>query len=282
MKIRSPIIKQAWLIVLYFHQRLIMEGCTYRAASLAYTTLLSIVPIMIVMGTIVSFFPVFKGEAEQIQKIILQNFVAESANVISEYLNNFAKHISKLSIVNILFLIAIGILLIHNVNSAFTAIWKAKQPFWFSVRLLIYLIVLLLSPIFLASTLFFSTLLIKLPLVAELLDKTGIKKILFLSLPYFLIFSTFTLFNWILPSCKVGFLPAVIGGFVSALLFEIAKYVFVLYLITVPTYHLLYGALATIPIFLVWLYVSWVIVLLGAIISHTVAKGLPDEYRVRA
>jgi membrane protein len=277
----NQIIKQIWLVLVYFYDRLVSEGCTYRAASLAYTTLLSIVPIMFVTGTIMSFFPTLQGEAQHIQRIILQNFVAESTMAISQHLDDFAKNISQLSIMNAFFLVFVGILLIHNMNSAFTSIWRATQPLWFSVRILIYLVVLVLSPILLASMLFFSTSLIKLTFLADLLEKTDIRKILFVSLPYLIVFVTFTLLNWVLPSCKVRLKYAVFGGLISTILFEIAKYIFVLYIRAIPTYRLLYGALSTIPIFLVWLYVAWVIVLLGVIVSHTIATGLPEIYRVQ-
>ena len=276
----SRVVQQGILVVIYFYRRLVKEGCTYRAASLAYTTLLAIVPVMVITGTMLSFLPNFHGIADQLQQMILQNFVPTSASIMAKYLNDFAHHISALSFTNLFFLIMVALLLIHNINSAFTAIWQVKQPLQFFARALIYFFVLLLLPLLLASMIFFSTLLMKSLWISLVIEKSGLKQLLIWVLPYFLVFVTFTLFNWILPSCQVRLSYAVVGGLVSAILFEFAKYFFVIYIMHVPTYRLLYGALATIPIFLVWLYFSCFIVLLGAMVSHTMAHGLPIKYRV--
>lgn len=271
-------IKKLLLLLLYLYRRYQQEGCNYRAASLAYTTLLSLVPLIIVGFTILSWIPAFHGVGERIQSVILENLVATSANVIGKYLTDFTSHVSRLSVSNLIFLIVIVLLMIYNINRAFSAIWHSTPRFHFSLSFLIYFVILFLSPILLGGVVVFGTFLIKLPFIQHLLDLIYLKRPLFFSLPYVLIFVTFTLFNWILPSCKVKLWHAMVGGGVTTVLFELAKYAFSLYLTHFSTYRLLYGALATIPIFLVWLYFSWTIILLGAVITNIMSTGISKNY----
>ena len=96
-------------------------------------------------------------------------------------------------------------------------------------------------------------------------------------LPYLVAFLIFTFFNWALPSCKVPLRNAAWAGLFTTILFEVIKYLFSLYMSYFPTYRLIYGALATIPIFLLWIYTSWVIILLGALVCQIITQGVPAE-----
>ncbi len=134
-------IKRLVRVLVYVYRRYVGEGCTYRAASLAYTTLLSLVPLTIVVFTILSFIPIFHGVGERMQSFVLQNLVAASANVISKYINDFVLHVSRLSISNMIFLSVVALLMIYNINQAFSAIWPTKPRIHLSLSVLIYIIV---------------------------------------------------------------------------------------------------------------------------------------------
>jgi len=268
-----------WLILSYLFLRFIKEGFTYRAASLAYATLLAIVPLTIVTFTILSFFPAFSGIAAKLQQFIIHNFVAESANVISTHIDHFLSNVHKLSKVNIVFLVILNLLMLYNINQAFNSVWRAKPKINLSITFLIYFIVLLLSPIVFGGVLVLASFVFKLSYVQNLMKHVTLLRPIIVLLPHLVTFLTFTVFNWILPSCRVRLLHAVVGGFITTVIFELAKTGFAFYLSKFSTYRVVYGALATLPLFLIWLYVSWLIILLGAIVTNLVAVGVPEPWQ---
>ncbi len=251
-------------------KRFYQEDCSDRAASLVYTTLLSLVPFGLVALSILSAVPWLQGLGAKMQSFIFANFVAGSAQSIVEHLQGFMERLPGLSKANIWALALVSLWTIYNVSSAFNAIWRVKHRRNIYKSFSIYILILLLTPLLMGLGFLVSSFLISLPWVNSIFQIPYLEKILLELIACVLSFSTFTLLNWILPTCKVPFYAAVIGGVLSDLLFESAKYAFTLYISYFPSYVLLYGALAILPIFLVWLYISWVIILLGAMIAHEV------------
>ena len=260
----------------YLYQRFVKEGCTYRAAALAYTTLLSLVPLMIISFSILSLIPHFVEMGHKIQQFILANFVAASANVIAQHLTIFMQNVRHLSITTLAFLAGTALLLMYNINRAFNAIWHTEPHFHFTISFLLYSLVLLASPILIGAVMLLGTVLVRLPWIASIIQMPYVAEPLFFLLPYVLIFLVFTTLNWLLPACTVRVWHALLGGGITTVLFELARYGFTVYLTHFPTYRLVYGALATVPVFLVWLYVSWTIILLGVVVTKVVAEGIPE------
>lgn len=247
------------------------EGYSSLAASLAYSTLLSLVPLMLISFYILSFFPTFKGTGVAIQDFILKNFIAASASVIANHLSQFLRQLQILTLTNLLAFAFVSVLLIYNMVHAFNRVWKVRMRYYYGLSFVMYSLVLLLTPIFFGSLMLLSSYVASLPLLS---DKQGfflIREPILWGLPYFSAFVTFTFLNWVLPSTAVKLRYAAWAGLVTTALFEMAKYLFSLYLSIVPTYQIIYGALATIPIFLVWLYVTWSIILFGALVCHSAA-----------
>ena len=271
-------VKRFFLIIGYCYNRFRKDGCVHRAAALAYATLLSLVPLMMVSFSVLSLFPIFKGAGEKIQDFILKNFVADSADIIADHLQVFLHQLTTLSPITIGFLMLASILMIFNMVRAFNAIWHVKMERHFALSFVFYLVVLLIAPLLFGLLLVVSSYLGSLSIIAGTGTFEYIEKPLLKLLPYLSAFLTFTFFNWILPSCKVRLTNAAIAGAITAVFFELAKYCFALYLSHFPTYRVLYGALATIPIFLVWMYVSWVIILFGALVCHLISQGLPSDF----
>lgn len=242
--------------------------CPSRAAALAYTTLLSIIPLMLFTFYFMSFVPYLHDTGAQLQQLILNNFVASSASVISKQLQIFASHIQVLSWTNIASLAVISVLLIYNMVSAVNEVWQVEMQLSLALSFLIYLAFILITPIVFALLLGATSYLTSLPVFSQAIQVSFFKKTVLLLTPFVIEWTVFAFFNWLFPSCSVRFRYAVIAGFVTMVLFELAKLGFVQYLKYFPTYRLVYGALATIPIFLVWIYVSWLIILLGVLICH--------------
>ena len=255
-----------------FTKQTIDDNVFHLAASLAYSTLLTLVPFLIVIFYILSLFPIFNGLGNKIQYLLLQYFVSGLSHSINQQLNHFVSQMSQLKLINIGALVVVNLLMMHALVSAFDQIWHTKMKYSIAISSLLHILTLLLAPII------FACLLLLGPYLASLhfahLHRIGehviqtIKQPLSPLLPHFSAFVVFTLFNWLIPSAKVKFKYAVLCGFVTMLFFELAKSLFIVYLGHVHTYQLIYGTLATIPLFLFWIYISWTVILLGAVLCY--------------
>lgn len=266
------IISHFWQFLCLIIKRFRQDGCTHRAASLAFTTLLSLVPLMTVSFTLLTIFPVFQKFAQNIQDFVFQNFVATSAQVVQKHLQAFIHQASHLSAVGTMFLLATAVLMVFNMEQTFNTIWHVKRQRSFVAAFLVYWAVLTLAPLLVGVALLISTYFISLPYISTAAQVLGLKKIVLLATPYLSTFIAFTLLYLTLPNCKVRLRYALIGGIVASILFEIVKQAFILYITKYSVYQLLYGALATMPIFLVWIYLCWLIILFGAVISATLGE----------
>lgn len=258
----------SWRFLVYLYHRFFDDNCPGWVASLTYTTLLSIVPVMLVSFYILSFFPVLQGTGERFEHFILLNFVASSANTIAQHLQVFVAHIHVLSWDKLLFLGSISVLLMYNMVCAANEIWHVTMERQLALSFVLYSVIALLAPIVFGFLLLFSSSLTSLPLLSPVFHMRFIKQPVLMLSPYVIEWLVFTLYNWILPSCRVRLFYAVIAGLVTMILFEAAKWGFVQYITYFPTYQLVYGALAAIPIFLIWIYVSWTVVILGILICQ--------------
>lgn len=248
--------------------RFFSDLCPMRAASLTFTTLLSIVPLVIFAFYLLSFFPTLQTAGQQIEQFILHHFLASSANVILQQFNNFVIHAHVLSWTTIVSLIFFALLLIFNITDAVNGVWHVTfhRDSFFS--LIVYGLVLCILPIFFALLLLLSSYLTSLPLLSHFVEIDVIRKPIIVLSPFLIEWVVFSLFHWMMPSCRVHFRYALTAGWVTAILFEIAKWGFVLYFHYFSTYQLVYGALASIPIFFIWIYLSWIILILGALICQ--------------
>jgi membrane protein len=259
-----------WLKIFWIAgKRLYVEQYDYRASGLAFASLLAIVPLVSVVLSVIALFPIFKRFTDLAQNYIFSNFIPESSTVIQQYFLDFIKQATHLPLFGIIFLVFTAITLIVMVEHTLNAIWdvprrKKKFLIW-----IIYWTVLLSAPIFLGLSLFISSYVFSLSWFAGTATKLGLTIPLLASLPLFINTAIFSAMYIVVPNAKVYFWDGVLGGVVAALLFEAAKKGFALYLKHFPSYKYIYGTLATIPIFLVWIYISWVIVLYGALVTHT-------------
>ncbi len=245
----------------YLSLRFIEDKCSKTAAALTYTSLLSLVPLLAVGFAILAAFPVFKSVGKEIQDFIFVNFVPTSQEMIQEYLLNFVDKASDLTIVGIIFLFVTALLLMETIEQALNDIWRVRKRRKGVAEFTVYWAVLSLGPLLLGISLAVTSYVLSLPLVSI------VKQPLLTIMPFVLTMLAFTLIYVVIPDRHVPIRHGLLGGFIAALLFEIAKKSFALYVKHFPTYELVYGALATIPIFLIWVYLSWFIILLGAEIT---------------
>lgn len=251
--------------------RFFINEDTYRAAALTFVTLLAIVPLMVVSFSIFAAFPVFHNFYQPIQDFIFEHFVPTTGKVVQQYLQLFVQQSSKLSLWGTLFLIVTALLVMFTVEQALNQIWRVRTRRKGLATLLLYWAVLTLVPILMGVSLVISSYLISLPLIQGTPAIRWTQGWLFRWLPFLLTALTFTLVYIVIPNYKVRIRHAVVGGLFGAILFELARAAFATYLTRYPTYQLLYGAFATIPLFFLWVYWVWVIVLLGAEVTHALA-----------
>ncbi len=260
-------------------RKFVNDACFTRAAALAYTSLLALVPLMTVSLALLSAFPVFQDVALKIQNFVFSNFVAGSADIIQQHLQSFVESARHLSPTGLFFLVIAAIMMIFNMESDLNAIWRVKHRRHGVSAFLIYWGVLTLVPISVGVGIAVSTNLAAIPLVVEMGEFLDIKAMLLRCLPNLITWLSFTILYVTLPNCVVKIRHAIWGGLVAMILFGWAKFGFSWYLIHFPSYELLYGALATIPIFLLWLYMTWLIILFGAVVSFVIANGNEMEIK---
>jgi membrane protein len=269
-KTRSVLI---WLI--YFIRTSFSQFVQHRglqmSSSLAYTTLLSIVPLIAVMFSFFGNLPVFKDINEIIQDFVFSNFVPAFGETVREYLINYSYKASQLTAVGIIALVLIAILMMATIDSALNQIWNVTTKRKPLARFLIYWAMLTLGPILVGIGFYSTSYLLALPLIDTWDSSLNFKARLLTYMPFFTTTIAFTLMYILIPNCHVNRRYALIGGISAAILFEVAKFIFGAYVKAVPTYQIIYGALAVIPMFLIWIYLSWVIILFGAQIAYSLS-----------
>jgi len=248
--------------------RFFADLCPMRAASLTFMTLLSIVPLVIFTFYVLSFFPQLERSGHQIEQFILNNFVASSANAISKELQNFVVQVHVFSWTTVLSLIFFALIMIYNIVDTVNGVWHTRMEKHFALSFFLYLFMIIIGPIVFAFLLLVSSYITSLPLLSHFVEIDILRRPFISASPFLIEWITFALFQWLMPSCRVYFRYAVIAGFITTVLFEITKWGFVQYFHFFSTYQLIYGALVIIPIFFMWIYVSWLIIILGTLICQ--------------
>jgi len=229
------------------------------AASLSYASLLSMVPLLAVVFGVASAFPVFQQWGEQLQTFVFANFVPALGDQIQTYLVGFLDSVSKLTLPGMVFLILTALLLMVRIERAFNLIWRVPTARSIRNRVVMYWAVLTLGPLALGV----AAALGAQPVFEQVAQGVSTHSAWRTMGVFSLSWLAFTLMFLLVPNRRVQFVHALVGAFLSAILFGLAKKAFVAY-VAKASFNVIYGALATIPIFLFWLYLVWIVVLLGA------------------
>jgi len=264
----------------YVASRFVEDDCTRTAAALSYTTLLSLVPLLAVVFSILAFFPLFAVLIDDIQSYIFSNFVPASSEQLQLHFQQFVETAASSGGVGLLFLMLTSLMLMNSINVALNDIWQVQPKRNLFSALLIYGVVLLLASILVAASILLTSYVVSLPLIAGGGEAvTGIKNMLLVMAPIAVTVVALLLFYVVVPNCKVSWRAGFIAAVTAALLFELAKKGFAWYVLAFPTYTVIYGALAVIPVFLVWIYVSWLVLLLGAEIARCLTTFEYDDQK---
>lgn len=265
----------------FLWQRFLDDRCFETAGALSYTTVFALVPLSVVVFGILSAFPVFQEWTNQLTHFIFSNFVPAAARTVEDYLLQFAEGADRLTLPGMLALIVSAALTLNGIETTFNRIWRVDTPRPPLVRFLVYWTVLTLGTLLVAASVALTSYLYAVSLRTGV-DALGVGERLLRLAPVGVELLVFTLAYMIVPNRPVALRHGLAGGVLATALFELAKFAFGLYLRNVPSYQIIYGTLAVVPIFLIWVYLCWIVVLLGAIFAAALStfRFLPKSLRL--
>jgi membrane protein len=237
------------------------------ASSLTFTTMIALVPLFTLALAVLTAFPMFAKMQGVLQQWLIESFIPpDIARNVQGYLNQFSNKATHMGAIGLGLFLASALALIFTIDRTLNNIWRVKRPRPFAQRVLVYWAGLTLGPVLLAASLTITSLLLS--------ASKGVVGVLPGGVPFVLNALQFgllasgmaALFRYV-PNATVRWSHCWTGGLFVAAGFEVAKKLLSLYLASVPTYSAVYGAFATVPILLLWIYIAWAIVLLGAVIS---------------
>ncbi|MGR9089672.1 MAG: YihY family inner membrane protein [Gammaproteobacteria bacterium] len=266
----------------YLQRRFDADHCLSAAAALAYTSLLALVPLFTIVFVAVTAFPAFQQWRGDIEAFIFSSFVPAFGDQVRAYLIEFSDKARGLQTAGMIVLLVTALAMMSTIESAFNVIWRIKRRRPFILRFLVYWAVLTLGPVLIGVSIFVTSYLVSLPLLSQSVASLGLQTALLGVLPLVTTTVAFVMFFKLIPYRPVPLQHALIGGLAAAALFELAKRGFALYVTSFPSQQTIYGAFAIAPIFLIWIYLSWVIVLLGAEITQCLTTYAAASSRKRS
>ncbi len=268
-------LNRSWLFSVYLAKTYFDDCGLCSASALTFTTLLSLVPLITVILTLFAILPIFNGFAEQAKQFIFNNFMPASGEAIQHYLDQFTAGANQLTSIGLGFLFISALMLMNTIESTLNDIWHVQEKRKLLAKLFIYFTMLTTVPLLIGISLSITSYLSSLPFIGQTTLISDIENQLLRFLPFISSFMACSLLYTHVPNTKVQIKHALIGALVAAILFELAKKGFAFYITSFPTYELIYGALSTIPVFLMWIYISWLVIIFGAAITYCL--GHPES-----
>jgi membrane protein len=237
------------------------------ASSLTFTTSIALVPFFTVALAIFTAFPMFAKLQGTLQIWLVESLIPDNiARQVLGYLTQFTRQASRLGVAGLAVLVITAIALVLTIDRTLNSIWRVRKPRPFGQRLLIYWAAVTLGPLLLAASLAATSYL--LPFVRNgAAAPAALLQLLIDTLEFVCLAGSLAALYHYMPNTFVKWAHAWVGGGVVAVGIAVAKKLLTVYLGLVPTYSAVYGAFATLPILLVWIYLSWIIVLMGAVIT---------------
>ncbi|MDO4248800.1 MAG: YihY family inner membrane protein [Neisseria sp.] len=249
------------------------------AGSLTFTSLLALVPVLTVALVVISAFPMFSEVSGEFVRFINMTIVPQGADAVMDYLNEFKAKASNLTAIGIIMLGVTSLLLVQTIDQTFNRIWQVKNPRPLWMQFLLYWALLTFGPLAVGVSLLVWGLLLKqsgletaFPLLSETL--AAVTSLLFSTVALWLLYR-------LVPNRFVPAKHAFAGALITAVLLEILRWGFKLYISRFNSYQLIYGAFAAIPVFLVWLHALWMVVISGAVLTSTFSYWRGEAFRRR-
>ncbi len=266
--------------VLFTFRRFIDDRLGGAVAALTYTTLLAIVPLMVIAFAILSSFPAFDSVQRQLEGLIYDAVVPETGVAIREYLVGFTRNAGDLTSLGVVALAVTALFLLSTIESTLNQVWHVEHPRPILMRFLMFWAVLTLGPLLIGVSITLTSDILhmvrealfgtgEVPFVTAISETSGVLNTL---LSVVITTIGFTALFVLVPARQVRVLDAAIGGAFAAVAFEVLASSFNAFILSGRTYETIYGAVVAVPVFLVWIYTSWMVIIFGAV----VAASLPD------
>lgn len=255
-----------WVVIRDFNA----DNCMLRASALTYATLLSIVPLLALM------FSLLKGLGVQnvLEPFLTDNLAIGSQEVVSQifrYIEN--TQFGRLGAIGLIVLVLTVLALLSNIEKSFNHIWRVQETRTWMRRFADYFSVVLLSPLLILAAVSISTSLQSQTLVLKLLETAYVGEallLLFKLIPFVVMWAAFIFLYLFMPNTRVRIQAALVGGIAGGTLWQLLQWGYVHFQVGVGKYNAIYGTMAALPIFIVWLYLSWMIVLFGVELTYAV------------
>src|SRR6266404_9767814 len=277
------LVTTATAFALYAVRRFNVDGCFAASGALSYTTLVSLVPLAVIALGSLSSFPIFAPVRDQILQLALENFVPSIGEQAAWWFRAFAESATQTTAIGVAGIATTGVLLLVTVEDQLNLIWRVTAPRPWVQRLLAYWTLITLGPLLVGISLSLSTYFE----IAARQVGFGQEAMVWLAsswlhglaraVPALLEFIALTLLYCLIPNCAVRWRDGAFGAMIATVAIEILKVGFSIYIGASSFYSTVYGALAIIPIFLLWMYISWMAVLLGAVVAAALPNWRIDE-----
>ncbi len=266
-------------MAVHLRNRLVADQLPLTASSLTFTTIIALVPLITVLLAVFTVFPMFGKLQVVLQQWLIESLVPDNiAKQVLGYLTQFSGKASRLGGVSLVLLFGTALALILTIDRTLNRLWRVQRPRPLRQRVLIYWAVLTLWPLLLGVMLTITSYLVTASRTVVGAPPEGFR-LLLNALELLLLAGGMAALFRAVPNTLVKWSHAWLGGALVALAFEAAKKLLTLYLSAMPTYSVVYGAFATVPILLIWVYLAWLIVLCGAVIVASLPGWLAGELR---
>ena len=264
-----------WKFLLKVERRFSGDDALMRAAALSYTTLLSLVPLLAIGLAILAAFPALETARTQLRRFLIGNLVPEVGQQVRQSIDGFISNAGNLTAIGVVGLVVTAVLLLYSVEDAMNCIFCAHKIRSHMSRLLVYWTVLTLGPLLLAASLTVSDW-----LFAPSDDNALLAHAVAIGAGLFhfaMLVALFTLLYAAMPARQVPLKEAAIGGAAAAVGVAVLRFGFHIYVADMHAYQSIYGALAAVPIMLLWMYLAWVVTLAGAELTAVLLDIEPDN-----
>lgn len=263
-----------WRVIAAFDR----DGCAQAAGALSYSTVLALVPLSAVMLATLALVPALYGWHISIENFIFQNFVPARGEQIRGYVVAFVDQAKTLQTLGFAGLAVSAIAMMETIESTFNTIWQVTTHRAWWHRGWLYIAILGFGPLLLTAGMAVTTLAASVPMIGRALARAPFSVLLDMT-PFLATWVAFAVSFKLVPNRPVAWRDALLGGALTAVLYAGARRGFELYVRYSPQQEMVYGAFAAVPLFLVWVYVSWFVVLFGAVFTHE--SGQREDERAR-
>lgn len=271
----KPRLEKAVRFVIFIAGRMRDDQVNRVAASLSYTSTLALVPALALALAVLAAFPAFSGVRESVQDLVLSSFMPDTGMRMDEALEGFVSAAGQLTTIGIAGLIVTSVLLLLTIESAFNRIFRVPRMRPILARLVVFWTVITIGPLLLGLSFSLSGYFVTIQRLIGAGDPSQVTILIGTATPTIMTAIAFGLIYMAVPNRRVRFADALLGGAIAAVLFALLRFGFSSFIAGMPTYQAIYGAVAAVPVFLIWLFLSWTVILAGAVIT----AALPDWRR---